>query len=98
MSAEWVKASVTPQVTTGKGCAQYGYMWWLHPYGNSPVRFAWAAHGFGQQHLVILPDYEWIIVVTGWDILPSDQDRESGWLDRMLSTVDKQQTCASKKK
>jgi len=98
VSAEWVKASITPQVTTVEDSAQYGYMWWLHPYGNSPVRFAWAAHGFGQQHLVILPDYEWIIVVTGWDILPSDQDRESGWLDRMLSTVDKQQTCASKEK
>jgi CubicO group peptidase (beta-lactamase class C family) len=26
VSVEWVKASVTPQVTTGEGSAQYGYM------------------------------------------------------------------------
>jgi hypothetical protein len=52
VSPEWVKASITLHATTTETPAQFGYSWWLHPYGDGPEWFAWAAHGFGQQHLV----------------------------------------------
>jgi CubicO group peptidase (beta-lactamase class C family) len=98
VSAEWVKASVTPKVATEKGSTQYGYLWWLHPYGNTPGKFVWAAHGFGQQHLIIIPEYELIIVITGWNIPPSERVREGDWLELILSTVDKQRACVSNEK
>jgi CubicO group peptidase (beta-lactamase class C family) len=95
VSAEWVKASVAPKVATEEGSIQYGYLWWLHPYDNSPGKLLWAAHGFGQQHLIIIPEYELVIVITGWNIPPSEPAQEEGWLERILSTVDKKQACAS---
>jgi CubicO group peptidase (beta-lactamase class C family) len=96
VSSEWVKTSITPHVSTIETPAKFGYNWWLHPYGNDQEQFAWAAHGFGQQHLVIFPDYHLIVVLTGWDILPSKRDPERGWLERMLSTVDKQRSCEAR--
>ncbi len=92
--ADWIKLSVTPYVSTGEGGWKYGFQWWLVPYAQSPERFAWAAHGFGGQQLLIVPEYELMAVFTGWDILPSSGDPKRDQLERVLAAVDKQRTCA----
>ena len=49
--AEWVEASVEP--------AQYGYQWWKLSGGG------YAALGYGGQRIVVVPDLDMVVVVTG---------------------------------
>jgi len=65
VSAEWVKASVTPSINVGRG-ASYGYKWWLFEYGNG--KYAWCGNGFGGQFPVIIPEYGIVAVFNGWNI------------------------------
>jgi CubicO group peptidase (beta-lactamase class C family) len=49
--AEWVEASVEP--------AQYGYQWWKLSGGG------YAALGYMGQRIVVIPDLDMVVVVTG---------------------------------
>jgi CubicO group peptidase (beta-lactamase class C family) len=66
---DWVKQSLAPSVAVGNG-VQYGFKWWLHPYGTSDPRLAWGGSGFGGQRPIYFPDYDLLVVFTGWNILP----------------------------
>jgi CubicO group peptidase (beta-lactamase class C family) len=91
--AEWIKQSVTPAISVGEDGREYGFQWWLMPYGRSREKLAWAAHGFGGQQLNIVPEYDLIAVFTGWDILPSPEKHKHDQLDRVLAAVDTQFRC-----
>src|SRR5258707_12269787 len=72
---EWVKNSVKSAITVedeGRHWG-YGFQWWLHPWGNSLEKSAWAARGLGGQELRVVPEYNLIVVSTGWDLLPPKQ-------------------------
>src|SRR5262249_30083922 len=86
VTPDWVKSSVTPSVTVSGG-VKYGFKWWLFPYGDGS-RLAWAGSGFGGQMPVILPEYDLVMVITGWNILP-DKPRLSHRIaiDRLLGAV-----------
>ncbi len=58
VSAAWVKTSTRPHVTL-EGRAGYGYLWWAHDRGY------YAAHGFGGQHIFVLPKRDVVAVFTG---------------------------------
>jgi len=91
--ADWIKESVAPTISTGDGGWKYGFQWWLIPYGKSGEKLAWAAHGFGGQQLIVVPEYDLIVVFTGWDILPSSEKHKHDQLERVLEAVDKQYRC-----
>jgi hypothetical protein len=93
--ADWIKESVAPAISTGDGGWKYGFQWWLIPYGKSGEKLAWAAHGFGGQQLIVVPEYDLIVVFTGWDILPSSEKHKHDQLERILEAVDEQYRCAS---
>jgi CubicO group peptidase (beta-lactamase class C family) len=93
--ADWVKQSVTPAISVGKEGWEYGFQWWRVPYGKSDAKLAWAAHGFGGQQLLIAPEYDLIVVFTGWDILPSSEKRNHDQFDRILAAVNQNDHCAA---
>lgn len=67
LSEEWIKEATKKHVIDlyGDGGKEgYGYQWW-RPGGEEEI---WAAMGFGQQFLVVLPKYEVIGVLNGWNI------------------------------
>ena len=87
--AEWVAASVAPAMKAedeGRHWG-YGFQWWLQPWGQAPEHWAWAARGFGGQELRVVPEQKLIVVLTGWEILPSAKEPRSDALERMLSAV-----------
>jgi len=95
VSQEWVKASITPAIAVGDArhdpASKYGLKWWLFPYGDGPSRLAWAGSGFGGQMPIILPDYDLVMVFTGWNILP-DMPRRTIFsqrlaIDRVLHAI-----------
>jgi CubicO group peptidase (beta-lactamase class C family) len=90
---DWIKQSVAPAVAVGEGGWKYGFQWWLVPYGKSKEKLAWAAHGFGGQQLIIVPEYDLIAVFTGWDILPSSEKHKHDQLERILAAVDTKYRC-----
>ncbi len=86
VTKEWVKASVTPSITVGRG-VKYGYKWWLFEYGND-AKYAWTGSGFGGQWPIIIPEYGIIAVFTGWNIIsgkPSLRVNES--IRRLVNAV-----------
>ncbi len=75
VSKEWVRESVTPYIDAGEGL-RYGYKWWLYPRQDTKG-YVWMALGFGGQRLLVFPEEQLIVVLTGWDILgepPPDKD------------------------
>lgn len=68
----WVEESLRPafllpdDVSTG-----YGYKWWSQSYQHEGQKFrAFLGKGFGGQRPIFLPDFDMVIVLTGWNILP----------------------------
>jgi CubicO group peptidase (beta-lactamase class C family) len=92
---DWIKQSIAPQVATGEAGWKYGFQWWLVPYGKSREKLAWAAHGFGGQQLIVVPEYDLIAVFTGWDILPSSEKHKHDQVERLLAAVDQKYRCTA---
>ena len=94
---EWVKASLTPNMDVEDEGEKwkYGFQWWLQPYSTSPERLFSAARGFGGQQLLVVPDYELIVVFTGWGILPTAEYRCWSCIRVILDAVDKQFGCGT---
>ena len=67
VSSEWIQKSVTPRVAAGEGF-QYGYFWWLLPYGQ-PQKLAWVARGMGGQRLIVFPQERLIVASTAWHVI-----------------------------
>jgi hypothetical protein len=55
--AEWIEASTVAHVATPDD-VPYGYLWWIKPYGA-------AAEGAGGQFIVVMPDLNMVVVITG---------------------------------
>jgi CubicO group peptidase (beta-lactamase class C family) len=64
----WVQASLAPSIAVADG-VKYGFKWWLYPYGNDG-KTAWGGSGLGGQRPIALPEYDLIVVFTGWNLLP----------------------------
>jgi CubicO group peptidase (beta-lactamase class C family) len=72
VSADWVRASVTPAmvVSPQPGAPRYGYKWWLYPDPRDTTKLVWGGSGFGGQVPLALPQDDLVIVFNAWNILP----------------------------
>lgn len=86
VSKEWVKESVSPLIDAEEDY-KYGFKWWLLPRTDTSG-YAWMARGFGGQRLMVFPDKELIVVLTGWTIIGDDEKLTNRVLaDRILGAV-----------
>jgi CubicO group peptidase (beta-lactamase class C family) len=68
ISADWVVASTREHIEAmnwgvDSGSLEYGYQWWIYPFG------AYAARGYGGQRIFVQPEHELVVVFTsglGW--------------------------------
>ncbi len=87
VTPEWIRASVAPTASVSE-TVKYGYKWWLLPYGPGDSRLAWSGSGFGGQFPVVFPDYDLVVVVTGWNIRPGGPFLSRRTIiDRVLAAV-----------
>jgi CubicO group peptidase (beta-lactamase class C family) len=56
--AEWVEASVAPQVSAHGAASYYGYQWWVRGSG------IYAAHGYRGNRIFVIPNLEMVVVFT----------------------------------
>ena len=66
VSPEWVAESVKPAIAAG--AFQYGFKWWLVPYGPNNDQWAWTMLGYGGQRTVVIPTLDIVATFTGWNI------------------------------
>ena len=72
VSAQWIRESVKqsivlPSVNSLQYFADgYGFQWWLGAFGEKRMR-AYAAAGYGDQFIFILPEKNMVVVLTGGD-------------------------------
>jgi len=87
ISADYVRKSVTPFVRISPTAA-YGYQWWLSSYGKKSVEMAWRGSGFGGQLPILFPQYDLVVVLTAWNILPNTPQPNTAFLmDKILRSV-----------
>lgn len=72
ISSEWIRESVTQAMGFPSSHALqhfaegYGYQWWLGTYDTKNAQ-AYMAAGFGGQFIVVFPEIEMVVVLTGGD-------------------------------
>jgi CubicO group peptidase (beta-lactamase class C family) len=54
--AEWVEASIAPQVSAHGAASHYGYQWWVRGSG------IYAAHGYRGQRIFVIPHLNMVVV------------------------------------
>jgi CubicO group peptidase (beta-lactamase class C family) len=86
VTPDWVKLSVAPS-TSVSAAVKYGLKWWLYPYNDGSSKFAWAGSGFGGQKPIVLPDYDMVLVFTGWNILGGKSLSHRVAIDRAIGAV-----------
>jgi CubicO group peptidase (beta-lactamase class C family) len=73
VSSEWVTASLQPHVEIGYSSPEgrvwlldgYGYQWWIGHFDLEGTTYpTYAARGYGQQTLMIIPDLELVVAVN----------------------------------
>ena len=85
----WVSRSMTPVAEEGDW--KYGYQWWLLPYPSAAppqtVNYAYAALGYGGQRLLVVPEYDMVAVLTGWNLPGKPSMTVDQALRRVLESV-----------
>ncbi len=76
VSEAWIAESTQKHVTHS-ATSGYGYQWWLETYrvGSTSVD-TFAALGWGGQRIIVLPDWEMVVVFTGGNYASGDPSEE----------------------
>ncbi|MCJ7556518.1 MAG: beta-lactamase family protein [Gammaproteobacteria bacterium] len=85
----WVAAATQPLVNPGYGGEEwrYGFQWWLVPYDGGEQKYAWTGIGYGGQRLLVMPEYDFIAVFTGWNIYDQAPLDENYTLKTLLEAI-----------
>ena len=80
-------AGSTPRIV-GDG-VEYGFKWWIYPYGSDGKRTAWGGSGLGGQRPIVIPEHDLVIVFTGWNLLPGQPSLSPRVaIDRIVAALD----------
>jgi CubicO group peptidase (beta-lactamase class C family) len=76
VSEAWIAESTQKHMTLST-TSGYGYLWWLDTYrvGSTAVD-AFSAEGWGGQRIIVIPDWEMIVVFTGGNYASEDPSEE----------------------
>lgn len=90
VSEEWIQAMTTPRADIPGRAQQYGYLWWLDrtKQAGLPATSLWWAQGNGGNFLIVLPDVNSVLVVTGTRFNRPESLEPMFWLrDRVLPAM-----------
>lgn len=75
IAESWINESLQAQFELNDELRTgYGFKWWSQSYQYQDKSYiAYLGKGFGGQRPIILPDFDMVIVLTGWNILPDGQ-------------------------
>ncbi len=82
---EWVAESVKPAIAAPP--FQYGFKWWLVPYGATGDQWAWTMLGYGGQRTIVLPALDIVATFTGWNIDEHEALPVKDMVDRLVAAA-----------
>jgi CubicO group peptidase (beta-lactamase class C family) len=88
VSRKWVEASSRPLAKVNDKVA-YGYQWWVpkHEDGRAEIL---AGQGYGGQYVMMVPEYNILLVLNGWNIHDRAEKSSYGILeDRIIPSISK---------
>ena len=65
---EWSELTMSPDTEIEGSDRKYGFQWWLVPYGNTKDKWMYSGSGYGGQYLMIIPEYDLVMVFNGWNV------------------------------
>jgi len=68
LTKAWVKSTMSPDTFIQDSNRKYGYQWWLVPYTGGKEKWMYSGSGYGGQYLIIVPEYQLIMIFNGWNI------------------------------
>jgi len=82
----WVAASTGTRVSQVNAAGfGYGYQWWRIDRGQTAI---WAGQGFGDQYLIVIPEYDIVAVVNCWNLFGRARANiRNGLVDALLAAV-----------
>jgi len=75
LDPQWVAATASPDTEIPESTRYFGFQWWLVPYSGGNKEWILSGSGYGGQYLLIVPEYNLVIVFNGWNIF--DKPRPS---------------------
>jgi CubicO group peptidase (beta-lactamase class C family) len=91
-NGKWKDAQIVSEVTgrhvekVNEAGWGYGYQWWRLDKGETVV---WACLGFGGQYMIILPHYNCISVLYGWNIFENNHtDKLNDYIDTLINSIE----------
>jgi CubicO group peptidase (beta-lactamase class C family) len=85
--AVWVQQSTRWSVDAHWNEAGYGFQWWVLSRSGATTYDAYAAVGYGNQYLIVVPQLDLIGVFTGWNIYDERHLNVRVAFERVLATV-----------
>ena len=68
LTKAWVDLTMTPMIEIEESKRKYGFQWWFVPYDGEKGKWIFSGSGYGGQYLLVIPEYDLVIVFNGWNI------------------------------
>ena len=83
----WVESTMAPAFDTGFMGNSYGFQWWLAPYDGGGDNWMFSGSGYGGQYLLIIPEYELVMVFNGWNIFDVARPSKEYLASRVIESI-----------
>jgi CubicO group peptidase (beta-lactamase class C family) len=84
---KWVTQSTRPQIQVDD-LTSYGYLWWIYSTYDSRTKQSlptYAAHGMGNQHIIVIPDRGLVVTITcDPDVLSKDRSDPAELVEKFI--------------
>ena len=87
LTKDWVELTMSPGVSIEDSDRRYGFQWWFVPYGIGKEKWIFSGSGYGGQYLMVIPEYELVIVFNGWNIFDTERPSIEYLSSRVLEAV-----------
>jgi CubicO group peptidase (beta-lactamase class C family) len=87
LTKDWVELTMSPGVSIEDSDRRYGFQWWFVPYGNEKEKWIFSGSGYGGQYLMVIPEYQLVIVFNGWNIFDTERPSIEYLSSRIMEAV-----------
>jgi Beta-lactamase class C and other penicillin binding proteins len=65
----------------------YGFQWWFVPY-DKKKGWIFSGSGYGGQYLMVMPEYDIVVVFNGWNIFDFERPSIEYLSSRIIEAID----------
>ena len=87
LTQEWVDLTMTPKIEIEDSERMYGFQWWFVPY-DKKEGWIFSGSGYGGQYLMVMPEYDIVVVFNGWNIFDFERPSIEYLSSRIIEAID----------